>query len=249
MDLNADLGEHDGDGYASDFALLDVVTSASIACGAHAGSEAVMRKTAGAAAERGVAIGAHPGYRDRAGFGRRDTAMPESELGAEISAQITALATCCAEVGAKLRYVKPHGALYNSSVRGVAIAHTIVRAVHEVDPSLIVLALAGSALAREATAAGMNVAMEAFIDRAYMDDGSLVPRGQDGAVLDDPNAVGDRALAIAQDRKVLSIDGSVIAVDADSLCIHGDGVNALAMATAVRSRLEQAGFACAPFAR
>jgi len=249
MDLNADLGEHDGDGYESDLALLDVVTSASIACGAHAGSDEVMRNTARAAADRGVVIGAHPGYRDRAGFGRREMAMPAASLAAEVVAQVMALARCCEAVGTRLRYVKPHGALYNTAARDSAVALTIAVALRDFDRDLIVLTLPRCALEAEAGKAGLTVAREAFIDRAYSDDGSLVPRGVAGATIRDAALASGRALTMVRDRTVTSITGAVVAIDPDSLCVHSDSDNALAMVTAARSRLEQSGFVCASFAR
>lgn len=249
MDINADLGEHDGDGYESDIALLGVVTSASIACGAHAGSNEVMRSTARAAAERGVVIGAHPGYRDRAGFGRREMAMPAASLAAEVVAQVMALARCCEAVGARLRYVKPHGALYNTAARDPGVALTIAAALRDIDRDLIVLTLPRSALEVEAAMAGLTVAREAFIDRAYSDDGSLVPREFAGATIRDAAAAADRALTIVRDHTVTSITGAVVAINPDSLCVHGDSDNALAMVTATRSRLERSGFVCAAFAR
>ncbi len=248
MDLNADLGEHDGDGYASDLALLDVVTSASIACGAHAGSDAVMRDTARAALERGVAIGAHPGYLDRAGFGRRDMPIPQTQLADLITTQIVSLQRCCEQVGAVIRYVKPHGALYNAAGRNPEIAETIARTVCDIDQDLIILALARSSLELEAMAAGLSVAREAFIDRAYLDDGTLVPRDSEGALLHDAVTMADRALSMVRDHKVISISGAVVTLYPDSLCVHGDNVDALAAVSAVRSRLELAGYACAPFA-
>ena len=249
MDLNADLGEHDGNGYESDIALLDLVTSASIACGAHAGSDEVMRNTARAAADRGVVIGAHPGYRDRAGFGRREMAMPAASLAAEIVAQVMALAKCCDAVGARLRYVKPHGALYNTAARDQGVALTIAAAMRDIDRDLIVLTLPRCALAVEARTAGLTVALEAFIDRNYEDDGSLVPRGNERATIRDAAVAADRALAMVRDGVVTSISGAVVSIDPDSLCVHSDSVNALAIVSATRSRLERAGFPCAPFAR
>lgn len=248
MDLNADIGEHDGEGFARDAELLAIVTSASIACGAHAGSESVMRQTIREAAQRGVAIGAHPGYPDRAGFGRKSISMPAADLAAVIVAQVTALLLCCDEGGAQLKYVKPHGALYNQAMRDPTIARTIARATSLIDPQLFVLAPAGSALAAEAAAAGLRVAREAFIDRAYLDDGTLMPRDRDGALLRNPSVAAERALVMARDQTVTSASGEVIAMCADSLCIHGDSVGALAMVRAARRRLEQAGMVIAPFA-
>jgi len=248
MDISADLGEHDGDGYDGDIELLDLVTSASIACGSHAGSVDVMRRTAREANARGVAIGAHPSYPDREGFGRHRVPLAMGDLTETITRQIALLAQCCSEVGARVRYVKPHGALYNQAAEDEGTARAVVRAVREVDDRLVLLALAGSSLAREGLASGLSVAREAFIDRGYMPDGTLVPRGQDGAVLSDNEAAADRALGIARDHLATAIDGSRINVTADSLCVHGDNSSAPAMVRAARARLESAGIPIAPFA-
>lgn len=247
MDISADLGEHDGHAYARDVELLDLVTSASIACGAHAGSVDVMRTTAREALARGVAIGAHPAYPDREGFGRHHVQLSMDDLTETITRQIALLAQCCGEVGARVRYVKPHGALYNRAADDKDTARAVVRAVREIDDRLILLALAGSVLAGEGSAAGLSVAREAFIDRAYMPDGTLVPRRQDGAVLSDNQAAADRALRIARDHLVIAIDGSRISVTADSLCVHGDNSDAPAMVRAARAALESAGIQIAAF--
>ena len=249
IDLNADIGEHDGDGHERDFALLDVVTSASIACGGHAGSDNVMRRTAQAAAERGVAIGAHPGFPDREGFGRRVIEMPAEELSAAISAQVLALRACCVEVGTRVRYVKPHGALYNEAARNAGFAEMLVRAVRDVDATLVLLVLAESVLELEARAAGLSVAREAFIDRAYLGDGTLMPRDNEGAVLGDADIAAERALVMVRDHSVTASDGTSLTIFPDSLCVHGDNPAALPMIRAVRNRLEMAGIAFAPFAK
>ncbi|MDO8500242.1 MAG: 5-oxoprolinase subunit PxpA [Gemmatimonadaceae bacterium] len=249
IDINADLGEHDGDGYAADEAILDVVSSASIACGAHAGSLEVMRRTVVAASERGVSIGAHPGYPDREGFGRRDLQLGPVEMAASIAAQIELLSRCCDEAGARLRYVKPHGALYNRAARDAELAKLLAGCVAQVSESLVVLTLPGSELEREATARGLAVAREAFIDRAYQSDGALVPRDQQGAVIEDPGIAAARAVEIVLDGRVRAMDGSVVAISAQSLCMHGDSRNALATVRLARSRLEESGIRILPFAR
>ena len=250
IDLNADLGEYTGTaGVAGDDALLDIVSSASIACGAHAGDAEVMQRTVEAAAARGVSIGAHPSYPDREGFGRREMEMSPRELSAEIVSQVDALAASCAKAGTRLRYVKPHGALYNVAAREAAIARIVAEAVRRVDRTLVLLGLAGSSLVREAARAGLGVANEAFADRAYLPDGTLLSRDRAGAVLHDPVQVAARALIIARDSNVTSIDGVRLKVNADSLCIHGDNPEALALVAATRLTLENAGFTIAPFAK
>lgn len=250
IDLNADLGEYTGvAGQALDFAILDLVSSASIACGAHAGDPDVMQRTADAAFIRRVAIGAHPGYPDRQGFGRREIRMSRKMLTTEIISQIDALAGCCARAGTRLNFVKPHGALYNLAARDPAVARLIAQAVRAVDSSLVLLGLAGSELIREGERAGLAVACEAFADRAYLPTGALLPRDREGAVLDDANAVARRSLAMAREGYVNAVDGTRLEVNPDSLCVHGDNPHALALLRAVRSALEGAGFTIEPFAK
>lgn len=248
IDLNADLGEAFGRWRLDDVAVLDVVTSASIACGFHAGDPRVMREMVAAARERGVTIGAHPSYPDLVGFGRRELAASPAEIEADVIYQVGALAGVCAAGGARLRYVKPHGALYNRAARDAAAADAIVRAVRGVDASLTLLALAGSEMVRAAERAGVRVAREAFVDRAYRADGTLVPRTDPGAVLSDIGEVAERALRMVRDAEVEAVDGSVLHVEPDSLCAHGDGPEALAIVSAVRARLDAAGIEIAPFA-
>lgn len=247
IDLNADLGEAFGRWRLDDSAMLDVVTSASIACGFHAGDPQVMREMVAAASQRGVAIGAHPSYPDLVGFGRRELAASPAEIEADVIYQIGALRGVCASHGARLRYVKPHGALYNRAARDAAAADAIVRAVRGVDASLVLLALAGSEMVRAAERGGVRVAREAFVDRAYRADGTLVPRSEPGAVLSDIGLVAERALRMVRDSEVEAMDGTVIRVEPNSLCAHGDGPEALAIVTAVRVRLEGAGITIAPF--
>ncbi|HEX2722102.1 MAG TPA: 5-oxoprolinase subunit PxpA [Gemmatimonadaceae bacterium] len=248
IDLNADLGEHDGERFAHDEGILDVVSSASVACGAHAGSMAVMRRTVAAARERMVSIGAHPGYPDREGFGRRDSALPLQDIAQSLRQQIEALAAVCLQGGVHLAYVKPHGAMYNRAVSDCELAETIADCVAGIDKSLVILTLPRSALGDAAERCGLRVAREAFIDRAYMSDGTLVPRTHQGAVIDDINVAAARAVEMAQESRVQSMDGSFIPVDAQSFCVHGDSTNALAMVSEARRQLEIAGFTIAPFA-
>jgi UPF0271 protein len=249
VDLNADMGEGFGRYRLNDDALLATVTSASIACGFHAGDPVVMRETVTNAAGRGVTIGAHPGYPDRVGFGRRDLAVTPSEVEAMVVYQIGALQAVCVAAGAHLRFVKPHGSLYNRAARDSAIADAIARAVRSVDSSLILLGLAGSALIEAAARVGIRGVSEAFVDRAYRRDGTLVPRTEPGAVLEGESAVADRALRMVETGTVLSADGAVVHIRAESLCTHGDGPDAVAIVRAVRTRLEQAGVSVASFAR
>src|SRR6478672_3172396 len=190
IDLNADLGEYTGlDGAARDAAILDVVTSANIACGVHAGDRDVMQRTVEAAFSRGVAIGAHPSYPDREGFGRREMEMSRTALSDEIVSQVGALRECCDSAGARLQYVKPHGALYNVATREEGVARVIAEAVRRVDASLVLLCLFGSPMIVEGERAALIVATEGFPDRGYLADGTLVPRSREDAVLHDAKTV------------------------------------------------------------
>jgi 5-oxoprolinase (ATP-hydrolysing) subunit A len=244
MDLNADLGEGSG----NDQELLAVVTSANVACGAHAGSVDVMRDTVRRARDAGVTIGAHPGYPDREGFGRREIDARPAEIERWVREQIEALLTICRAEGVTLRYVKPHGALYNRAVHDIAAAAAIADAVRTVDRTLMLLALPGSAMLAAARVEGLGTAREAFLDRGYLADGSLAPRETPGALLTDPRIAADRAMQLAQGRPISDIDGKPLRVEADSLCVHGDSLTALAMARAARERLAADGITLAPFA-
>lgn len=250
IDLNADLGE----GFAvyrfpQEPALLALVTSANIACGAHAGDPMVMRETVTRAAAAGVVIGAHPGYPDREGFGRRELGATPEEISAMVVAQVGALAAVCAAAGTRLRYVKPHGALYNRAARDTAAARAMAEAVRAVDASLVLLGLDGSAMLRAGEDVGLAVAREAFVDRAYQPDGTLLPRGEPGAVLTDPAQVATRAVRMVTEHHVVAVDGTRHLVRPDSLCTHGDGPNAVELVRAVRNALEEAGVGIAPFVR
>jgi len=248
LDLNADLGEGFGAWrLTDDAALLDVVTSANVACGFHAGDAVTMRAVAEAAAARGVAIGAHVAYRDLAGFGRRAMAVPPGELAADVLYQLGALEACCRAAGTRVRYVKPHGALYNTAARDARVAAAVCAGVAAFGAALPVLGLPGSELLRAAGAAGLPGVPEGFADRAYRADGSLVPRGEPGAVIERPDAVAARAVALAGGA-VEGADGAPVRVAVRSLCVHGDAPAAVASARAVRAALEAAGARLEAFA-
>ncbi|WP_405655283.1 LamB/YcsF family protein [Streptomyces sp. RK9] len=249
IDLNADLGEGFGRWrLTDDEELLSVVTSANVACGFHAGDAATMRRVCERAAERGVRIGAQVSYRDLAGFGRRAMDVPAAELAAEVAYQIGALEVFARAAGAGVAYVKPHGALYNRAVHDVEQASAVVDGVLLADAALPVLGLPGSRLLEAAEKAGLPVVTEAFADRAYTDEGTLVPRGTDGAVVTEADAVVERSLGIARFGTVVSHGGRRIDVRARSLCLHGDTPGAVELARQVRARLETAGVRVEAFA-
>lgn len=249
LDLNADVGESFGQWQlGDDEAIMAQVSSASIACGFHAGDPSAMSRTAAAAAAAGVAVGAHPGYRDLAGFGRRFIDVDPAELRSEIIYQVGALQALARAAGTRVRYVKPHGALYNAIAHHTAQAGAVVSAVLALDPALPLLVAPGSEVQRLAREAGLTVPAEAFADRAYNPDGTLVPRTLPGAVLHSVDAVVAQALDIATRGEVTAVDGSRIALKVQSLCLHGDTPGAVAMAAAVRMALEGAGVAIRSFA-
>jgi 5-oxoprolinase (ATP-hydrolysing) subunit A len=248
VDLNADLGESFGAWrLGDDEALLDVVTSANVACGFHAGDPSTMRRVCVAAASRGVAIGAQVGYRDLAGFGRRRIDYEFGELRDDILYQIAALEGIARVAGARVSYVKPHGALYNVAATDANQAGAVVAAVAEYDFGLPVLTLPGSELARQAFAAGLAVVGEGFADRAYTPEGRLAPRSQEGAVLHDPNHVAARAVDMSRG-VITANDGTLLAVDVSSICVHGDTPGAVAIASAVRHALTHEGIELRSFA-
>jgi UPF0271 protein len=233
IDLNCDLGE----GAGHDAALMPLITSASIACGAHAGDTATMRATAGLAAAHGVAVGAHPGYADRANFGRSVVPMTPAELTRLVAEQIAALA---AVSPVPLRHVKPHGALYNLAATDRPAARAIVAAVQAIDPHLIVFALAGSELVRAAREAGLRVAQEVFADRTYRPDGTLTPRACADAMITDEVAAVAQVQRMIVDGVVRATDGTDVSIAADTLCLHGDSPHAVAFARALRTALHKA---------
>ncbi|NEA48554.1 5-oxoprolinase subunit PxpA, partial [Streptomyces sp. SID10815] len=238
IDLNADLGEGFGRWrLTDDEQLLSVVTSANVACGFHAGDAVTMRRVCELAAARGVRIGAQVSYRDLAGFGRRAMDVPPDELAAEVAYQIGALEVFARAAGTRVSYVKPHGALYNRVVRDEEQAGAVVEGVLLADAALPVLGLPGSRLLELAGKAGLPAVTEAFADRAYTEEGTLVPRGLAGAVITDPAAVLERSVRLARSGTVLSHGGEVIGVRARSLCLHGDTPGAVELARRVRARL------------
>ncbi|WP_309051255.1 5-oxoprolinase subunit PxpA [Streptomyces sp.] len=249
IDLNADLGEGFGRWtLTDDERLLTVVTSANVACGFHAGDAPTMRRVCELAAERGVSIGAQVSYRDLAGFGRRAMDVPAPELAAEVAYQIGALEVFARAAGSRVSYVKPHGALYNRVVRDGEQAAAVVEGVLLAGGALPVLGLPGSRLLEAAAAAGLPAVPEAFGDRAYQADGSLLPRGREGAVVADPERVVERSVSMARAGTVTAHDGAVVPVDAHSLCLHGDTPGAVELARRVRAGLEAAGIRVEAFA-
>jgi UPF0271 protein len=250
IDLNADLGESFGRWrLGDDDAMLDVVTSANVACGFHAGDPATLLRTCELAAERGVVVGAQVGYHDLPGFGRRFVDIDPVDLVADVVYQVGALQALAAASGTRVSYVKPHGALYNAVVHHEVQAAAVVEAVRRVDPTLPLLGLPGSQLLRLASEAGLPTVHEAFADRAYAPDGRLVPRSQPGAVLHDPDQVASRVVRMVVEGTVQAVDGSSLRVAAQSICLHGDSPGAVSMAVAVRRALESAGLRLAPFVR
>ena len=243
IDLNADVGE----GVPGDEALLDVVTSANIACGFHAGDEETMRRLCVLAVARGVAVGAHVGYRDREGFGRRPLDVPPAVIESETAEQIAILQRCAAAEGARVSYVKPHGALYTRAASDRACADAIAMAAHRAGWIAAILGPPHSELLAASAAVGLTAVAEGFADRGYLPDGSLVPRDQPNALRGEDDAV-HQALQIAVDRSVVAIDGRRVLVPAGSICIHGDSPAAEAVARRIARDLREAGIQLAAFA-
>ncbi|NUS39692.1 MAG: LamB/YcsF family protein [Lysobacter sp.] len=242
LDFNCDLGE----GCGTDSAIVPLISSASIACGAHAGDAATMRETAALCRAHGVAIGAHPSFEDRAHFGRRELDIAPDMLEASVRRQIEALADVCTRAGARLHHVKPHGALYNLAARHRPTADAIVQAMRAVDPSLLLYGLADSELTRAGRDAGLAVAHEVFAERAYDADGRLTPRGTPGAVIEELDAALSQVRLLLREGVVVARDGSRVRLRADTLCLHGDRHDAPAFARALREALEAEGIAIRP---
>ncbi|MFC5569342.1 LamB/YcsF family protein [Lysobacter yangpyeongensis] len=237
IDFNCDLGEGCGD----DAAIIPLVTSASIACGAHAGDEATMRTTLRLCREHGVAAGAHPGYPDRATFGRVDMPLPVAEIERLVAAQLTLLADIAASEGVRLAHVKPHGALYNRAARDRSVADAIAGAVFRIDPQLILVGLSGSQLTAAGEAAGLRIAHEVFAERRYEADGTLTPRSHPDAVIHDLDAAIAQVRGFVRDGGVIARTGEPIALRADTLCLHGDRADAAPFARAIREALQADG--------
>jgi UPF0271 protein len=249
VDLNSDLGEGFGQWtLGDDDALLDIVTSANVACGFHASDPSIMHRVCARAAGSGVAIGAQVGYRDLAGFGRRFIDMEPDALTADVIYQIGALEAFARVAGSRVRYVKPHGALYNAIVHHEEQAAAVVRAVVDYDRTLPVLGLPGSVWLRQAADAGLTVVQEAFADRAYTPEGILVSRRLPGAVLHDPAEIARRCVAMAAGEPIQDVEGGSLTVRAESICVHGDTAGAVDIARRVREALTGAGVALTPFA-
>jgi UPF0271 protein len=242
IDLNADVGESIGD----DEGVVPAVSSANVACGFHAGNPAIMRTTVQLSKRHGVAVGAHPSFRDMEGFGRREMHVEAAELEKLVAYQVRALAAIALEEGVRLSHVKPHGALYNMAARDAGMADAIARAVRTVDASLVLFGLSGSELTAAGQRAGLRVASEVFADRGYRPDGTLAPRGTPGAVLTDVAEVVRRAIGMATGQGVTAVDGTSVSVRADTICIHGDTPGAAALAWAVRAALGAAGIEVRP---
>ncbi|MGH3272953.1 MAG: LamB/YcsF family protein [Streptosporangiaceae bacterium] len=249
IDLNADLGESYGAWrLGEDEALLSIVTSANIACGFHAGDPLTLRRACAGAVANGVRIGAQVSYRDLAGFGRREMTVPPEELTAEVLYQIAALDGIARAEGGRVSYVKPHGALYNRAVWDAVQARAVIAAIRAYDADLPLLTLPGSVAAIEASAAGLRVVAEAFGDRAYNEDGTLVSRALPGAVLTDVGVVTDRVVGLATGGSLRTVTGGQVRVLARSVCLHGDTPGAVMLARSVRGALEEAGVDLVPFA-
>ena len=247
IDLNCDLGESFG-AYTigMDEEVIPLISSCNIACGYHASDPLVMQNTIALAKEAGIGIGAHPGYPDLMGFGRRNLNVSPAEAGAYVTYQLGALYAFAKSAGVKIRHGKPHGALYNMAGKDYALALAIAKAVKAFDPSLILLGLSGSQSVRAAQDIGLPAAREVFADRAYMPDGSLMPRNLEGAVIHDENEAIRRVIRMIKEHKVTAGDGTDIDIVPDSICVHGDNVKALTFVTQIRSALEAEGIQIAP---
>lgn len=249
VDLNCDCGE----GYGAwrmgdDEAMLDLVTSANVACGFHAGDPDIMARTFALAKRKGVAVGAHPSFADRAGFGRRVIPTSEAEVERLVAYQIGAAQALAGHAGHRLTHVKPHGALSNLAMVDAGLARAIARAIRAVEPRLVFLAISGTQLQSAAEAEGLSVACEIYADRGYTDAGRLAPRAQDGAVIHDAQVAARRACRMVEDGAIVALSGRRVATQVDSICVHGDTPGAVEIARAVRQALEAAGVRLRPFA-
>ncbi|KTR04270.1 hypothetical protein NS365_15430 [Aureimonas ureilytica] len=248
IDLNSDLGEGYGAwAMGDDAAMLSIVSSANIACGFHAGDPAGLLRSLREAAARGVSVGAHVSYPDRVGFGRRDMDVAHDELVADVVYQIGALQGLARAAGTSVTYVKPHGALYNRIAGDARQGRAVIEGIQLADPSLVLMGLAGAPILAQAEAAGLATVAEAFADRAYTPEGTLVSRRETGAVIHDPALVASRMVQLARDGTLTAIDGSTIRLEARSICVHGDSPGAVAIARAVREAFEREGITIKSF--
>ena len=244
VDLNCDLGE----GAGHDEELMPLISSANIACGGHAGDETTMRATVLLAKEHGVAIGAHPGFADRENFGRIELEVSPLEIRGLVLNQVQHLLAIALQCNARVRHVKPHGALYNMAVRDREVAQAVADAVYEADPRLLLVCLAGSQLLEAGAACGLSTIAEAFGDRTYRADGSLTPRSEPGALITDEKAAAAQGVRLVREGKVSASDGSEVSLSAETICLHGDGEQAVAFAVSLRSALQGAGLEIKSFA-
>jgi UPF0271 protein len=244
VDLNCDLGE----GAGHDEELMPLISSANIACGGHAGDEATMLATIRLARQHRVAIGAHPGFADRENFGRVELPVTPAEARGLVLGQTQQLLAVAAQAGARVRHVKPHGALYNMAVRDAALAQAVAEGVYEADPRLILVGLAGSRLIEAGRACGLSTISEVFADRTYRSDGSLTPRREPGALITDPAQAVAQVLGMLRDGRVTATDGSNVPIKAETICLHGDGEHAVEFALKLRAALLEAGFEIQSFA-
>lgn len=250
IDLNSDLGESYGAWkMGDDPAVLTFVSSANVACGFHAGNPAVMKVTVAAAAAAGVAVGAHPAYPDLVGFGRRSMACSPDEIYTDVLYQTGALKAFCEAAGIKLQHVKPHGAMYNSAAKKIEEAKAIAQAVKDAGEGIILMGLAGSKFDEAAAEVGVPYAAEAFADRGYMNDGTLVPRKMEGAFVRDAEVAAKRVIRMVKEGVVEAIDGTVVKLAPQSICLHGDSPTAVQMAKTLRTRLIEAGIEIVPLAQ
>lgn len=235
IDLNCDMGE----GMATDAAIMPFISSANIACGFHAGDDNTMQETVLLAVQHGVSIGAHPGYADKENFGRTEMHLSAEEVYALVQQQVIALMKIAAEKGAKLHHVKPHGALYNQSAKDPQLAAVIAKAVLDIDHGLVLFGLSGSHSIHEAKRIGLTTASEVFADRSYQDDGSLTPRSKPGALLQSTEAALQQVLQMVKEKTVTSLSGKKVPIEADTICLHGDGAHAVDFARSIDQLLQQ----------
>ena len=250
VDLNSDLGESFGRyTLGSEDQIIPLITSANVACGFHASDPVVMQKTIAMAREAGIHVGAHPGYPDLMGFGRRNMTISPAEAKAYTLYQIGALDAFCKAAGLEMQHVKPHGAFYNMAAKDYKLAHGICEAIAEYNPKLILMALSGSEMIRAAEDCGLRAASEVFADRAYEEDGTLVNRAKEGAMITDEDEAIARVVRMIKEQKVTAITGKDIPLKADSICVHGDGAKALAFVAKIRETLTKEGIEICPLAQ